>query len=93
MEDNKNVPPTENDNSQNQGRFGNFNTSNNPQEELDTPMTILSACIPLAGAIMFFMYKDSAPAKSKKACYAALIGFGIYIVINIIFGIIAAMGN
>lgn len=93
MEDNKNVPPVENDNSQSQGRFGNFNTSNEPEEELGWPLTILSFCIPLAGAIMFFMYKKDAPAKSKRACYAALIGLGVNIVVNIIYGIIAAMGN
>ncbi|MFT3993802.1 MAG: hypothetical protein QM660_05815 [Dysgonomonas sp.] len=83
----------ETNNSQDQGRFGNFNANNGSEEELGWPLTILSFCIPLAGAIMFFMYKDSAPAKSKRACYAALAGFGLGVIANIVSYIITAAAH
>jgi len=57
-------------------------------DKLSTPLTILSFCIPLAGAIIYFMKKDKEPASAKTACTAALIGFGVGIVINIIVAIV-----
>lgn len=57
-------------------------------EELSTGLKVLSFCIPIAGAIIYFMEKDKSPKKAKTACYAALIGFGVAIVLQIIFTII-----
>jgi hypothetical protein len=56
----------------------------NPNDQLSTGLTILSFCIPLAGAVIYFINKDSMPNKAKTACYAALVGFGIGVVLNII---------
>jgi hypothetical protein len=52
-------------------------------EELSTGLQVLSFCIPLAGAIIYFSNKDSSPQKAKSACHAALFGFGLGIVIKI----------
>lgn len=56
----------------------------NPDDKLSTGLAILSFCIPLAGAIIYFSNKDSMPNKAKSACHAALWGVGIGIVLNII---------
>lgn len=67
------------------------NNLNQPQpegEKLEVGLQIVSFCIPLVGAILYFVYKKDHPRKSKMACYAALIGFGIGIVLNIIFAVL-----
>lgn len=57
-------------------------------DKLSTPLTILSFCIPLAGAIIYFMKKEKEPASAKTACTAAIIGFVVGIVINVIVSIV-----
>ena len=52
---------------------------------------ILFFCIPLAGAIMYFVWKDEKPMKAKKACSLALWGFGFGIVLNIIVSLLGAL--
>ena len=47
-------------------------------------MKVLSFCIPIAGAVIYFMNKDNAPVKAKSACTMALIGFGVGLVLQII---------
>ena len=54
------------------------------QEDLDLLMKVLSFCIPIAGAVIYFMNKDKAPVKAKSACTMALIGFGVGLVLQII---------
>jgi hypothetical protein len=44
-------------------------------QELHTGLKILAFCIPLAGAIMYFVYSGKEPVKSKAACTYALWGF------------------
>lgn len=56
----------------------------NPDDKLSTGLAILSFCIPIAGAIIYFSNKDKMPNKAKSACHAALWGFGIGVVLNII---------
>ncbi len=56
----------------------------NPDDKLSTGLAILSFCIPIAGAIIYFSNKDTMPNKAKSACHAALWGVGIGIVLNII---------
>ncbi|MCB0536083.1 hypothetical protein [Flavobacterium filum] len=56
----------------------------NPDDKLSTGLAILSFCIPIAGAIIYFSNKDSMPNKAKSACHAALWGVGIGIVLNIL---------
>lgn len=54
------------------------------QEDLEMWMKVLSFCIPIAGAVIYFMNKDKAPVKAKSACTMALIGFGVGLVLQII---------
>jgi len=54
------------------------------EDKLNVGLTIVSFCIPLAGAIIYFMKKDKEPKSAKTACVAALVGVGVGIVINII---------
>jgi FtsH-binding integral membrane protein len=56
----------------------------NPDDKLSTGLAILSFCIPIAGAIIYFSNKDTMPNKAKSACHAALWGVGIGIVLNIL---------
>ena len=54
------------------------------QEDLEIGLKVLSFCIPIAGAIIYFVNKDKAPVKAKSACTMALIGFGVGLVLQII---------
>ena len=56
-------------------------------DKLSTILIILSFCIPLAGVIIWAMKKSNEPQSAKTACYAALAGFGLGVIINIIFAI------
>jgi hypothetical protein len=56
---------------------------NNEEEDLNTGLKVLSFCIPLAGAIIYFVKKDQEPKAAKSACNLALIGFAIGIVVQI----------
>lgn len=56
----------------------------NSDDKLGTGLQILSFCIPLAGAIIYFSNKDKYPNKAKSACHMALWGFGIGIAINLL---------
>ena len=62
-------------------------SSSNSEDQLNTGLTILSFCIPLAGAIIYFSNKDTSPNKANSACHAALWGFGIGVVLNILSAI------
>ncbi|MBB4117933.1 hypothetical protein GGR32_000205 [Mesonia hippocampi] len=61
-----------------------LNTNENNNDQLSTGLKVLSFCIPLAGAIIYFMNKNESPQKAKTACYAALWGFGFGILLQII---------
>ncbi|MGV3599169.1 MAG: hypothetical protein ACO1PI_14990 [Bacteroidota bacterium] len=67
----------------------NTNPVSDQDESLSFGLQVLSFCIPLAGAIIYFTNKDKSPKKAQTACYAALIGFGIGLVINILSYIVA----
>lgn len=54
------------------------------QEDLEMGLKIASVCVPLVGALLYFVNKDKAPRKAKSACYAALIGVGVGIVLNVL---------
>ncbi|MFD0964736.1 hypothetical protein [Pseudofulvibacter geojedonensis] len=60
----------------------------NNQEDLGTALKVVSFCIPLVGAILYFVHKKDAPLKSKQACNMALIGFGVGIVIQVIMTVL-----
>ena len=56
----------------------------NPNDKLSTGLQILSFCIPLAGAIIYFTNKKDNPNKAKAACNAAIIGFVVGIILQVI---------
>jgi hypothetical protein len=59
-------------------------------EELDTALKVVSFCFPIVGIILYFVHKTKNPRKASQACTAAVWGFVIGIVINIIVYIINA---
>ncbi len=63
------------------------NESNINNESLDGAVQVVSFCMPLVGGILWLVHKNSAPQKSKDACNAALWGFGVGIVIQILAAI------
>jgi len=48
------------------------------------PIGIVLFCLPLVGAIMYFVWKDDKPKKAKTACYLALGGTALGIVLQVI---------
>lgn len=56
---------------------------NKPKEELGIPLTIISFCIPLVGAILYFVHKGESPGKANTACYAAIGGLVLGIIIRV----------
>lgn len=60
------------------------NQTGNSNEDLSTGLKILSFCIPIAGAVIYFTNKDEAPLKAKSACTMALWGVGVGILLNIL---------
>ena len=58
--------------------------SNQPNDKLGTGLQVLSFCFPIVGAIIYFVNKENKPQKAKSACHAALWGFGISLVLNIL---------
>ena len=64
--------------------------SNESQDHLGTGLAILSFCFPIVGAIIYFVNKENKPQKAKSACHAALWGFGIGIVLQILVTIAGA---
>lgn len=68
-----------------------LNTPNqdSKKDELETGMKVLSFCIPLAGAIIYFTSKEKSPNKAKQACNFALYGIGFGLVAQIISYVIS----
>ena len=56
---------------------------NKPKEELGIPLTIVSFCFPIVGAILYFVHKGKSPDKANTACYAALAGLAVGILIRV----------
>lgn len=56
---------------------------NKPKDELGIPLTIVSFCFPIVGAILYFVHKGKSPEKANTACYAALGGLVLGIIIRV----------
>lgn len=54
------------------------------KEDLGIPLTIASFCFPIVGAIIYFSNKGRNPEKASTACYAALAGTVVGVMIRII---------
>jgi len=61
-----------------------FPPEENPDDQLSTGLQVLAFCVPLAGAIIYFSNKSNYPNKAKAACHAALWGFGVGVLLNIL---------
>lgn len=62
-----------------------------PTDKLNVGQIILSICLaPFAGTIMYFMYKDKFPNKSKQACHITLWAVGISFVLNLLLTLAGA---
>jgi hypothetical protein len=64
---------------------------NTPKEELGIPLTIVSFCFPIVGAILYFVHKGKSPEKANTACYAALGGLALGVIIRVLT--MAALNN
>lgn len=65
-----------------------------PDEEDDLHMglQVLSFCIPLAGAIIYFTTdRQRYPNRAQQACTAALWGIGVSLLLNILTAILEGM--
>ena len=60
-------------------------------EDLHIGLKVLSFCIPLAGAIIYFVKKENEPVAAKSACNLALIGLAVNVVLTIVR--LTVMGN
>ncbi|EFK57882.1 hypothetical protein ACR78F_08700 [Sphingobacterium spiritivorum] len=91
MED-QNTPNFDPNQGQNPNQFNNpFNQQN--QEDLSTGLKVLSFCIPLFGAIYYFIKKDEAPVQAKSACKFAIYGVVVGIILNIISMVLGGLGS
>jgi hypothetical protein len=61
---------------------------NQQKDKLGTGLSILSFCIPLAGAIIYFSNKSDKPDKAQQACHLALWGLALGFILNLIVRII-----
>lgn len=62
------------------------------EDKPNIAVNILSfCCFPLLGIVLFFVWKDSKPVAAKSALIWALVSFGIWLILSIVFGIFTAM--
>ncbi len=61
-----------------------------PHDNLNIGLWIISFLIPIVGAVIYFSNKSERPKKARSACYAALIGIGVGLVINILIALTGA---
>ena len=60
------------------------------EDELHMGLRVLSFCIPIAGAVIYFTTNDRFPNKKKQACTAALWGIGINLVLRVLSALAGA---
>ncbi|MBO4711103.1 zinc-ribbon domain-containing protein [bacterium] len=54
---------------------------------------LLGCCIPLAGLILYFVWKDSKPNTAHALCVGAIVGTVINVISSIIYGILIGMSS
>jgi hypothetical protein len=52
---------------------------------------VLFFCLPLVGAIMYFVWRDDQPRKARQACTLALLGVAIGIVLRVLMTMVQSM--
>lgn len=53
------------------------------EDKLNTGLQVLSVLFPIAGFIIYILYKDNYPNRAKTAARLAAIGFGLAILLSI----------
>ena len=76
---NKSKPPVDAETADEQSLTGEDN-----EDKLSIGLKILSFFVPLAGAIIYFSYRDKYPKKADTACYATLLGLVILLVLKVL---------
>jgi len=64
-----------------------------PEGEKVGGLGILFFCIPLVGAILYFVWKDEHPEKAKKACYLALGGMAFGVVMQVLMNLLQLLNK
>jgi len=57
---------------------------NKPEDELHMGLRVLSFCIPIAGAIIYFTTDSRLKNKKQQACTAALLGMGLNLILKVL---------
>ena len=57
-------------------------------EDLDTTLKVVSFCVPIVGAVLYFINKEKEPKKAKTACSMACWGWGISAFLSIVLNIL-----
>lgn len=63
------------------------------QDDLGIGLKIVSFCIPLVGAILYFVKKKEQPVAAKQACTWALVGVAVGIIINVIIAVAGGLSR
>ncbi len=75
--------------------YSNFNSTNfnsqpmNPKDNPSNFAGVVSCCFPIVGLILYFLWRDEKPNSSKRICYWMIGGIVAYVVIYIIFLVMA----
>ncbi|WP_102979302.1 zinc ribbon domain-containing protein [Chryseobacterium scophthalmum] len=64
-------------------------TNVNTEDKLGGGLKVLSFCLPIIGIILYFTNKDKNPETAKSACYSSLWGWGLAVIISILFFLIS----
>lgn len=68
-----------------------LDSQNNSNDTLGTPLKVVSFCIPLVGAILYFTTDATQfPNKRKEACNFALYGVGVGILLQVLTLVLGA---
>lgn len=63
-------------------------TTEQSSEDLSLILKVVSFCIPLVGAILWFINKDKNPKAAKSACTFAIVGVAVGIIINVLLTVL-----
>ncbi|NDW17346.1 hypothetical protein D0T53_00260 [Dysgonomonas sp. 216] len=58
------------------------------RDDIDAGLAVLSYCLPIVGAVLYYINKDDYPEKSKMACISAIGGAVFIIALFVIITVI-----
>lgn len=71
----------------------NTNVNNNPEDSGGILWGLLGCCIPIAGLILFLVWKDTKPKTAKAAGIGALVSVILAVVFYIILFVFIGIGS